>query len=76
MVQREELDINELLGINDYTMPNADFPDPNITCCFVSDTKIYVNLFHNYSFKHYHFIWDFTRRQLVSKHVEMKLECT
>lgn len=34
------------------------FPDPSITCTFVSEYKIYVNLYHNATNMHYHFIYD------------------
>lgn len=43
-------------------MPNDDFSDPFITCCFISDTELFINFFHNYSRTHYHFIWDFKNR--------------
>jgi hypothetical protein len=44
-----EVNINELIGLDDYTMPCEDLPDPFIVCCFVGDTKIFVALFHGYT---------------------------
>jgi hypothetical protein len=49
----EELKINELFGINDYSVAITDFPDPFITCCFISTTTIFVNFFYTYSQTHY-----------------------
>jgi hypothetical protein len=66
-IDANEVEFNGLLGLDDYTMANADFPDPFITCCFISDEKIFVNLFHNYSLTHYHFIWDLKKRRLIGK---------
>jgi len=54
----EDFDINKCLGINDYTMPIQGFPDPFITCSFITDDRIAVQLFYNYSQIHYHFIYD------------------
>ena len=53
-----EVKINELIGLDDYTMVNNDFSDPFITCCWIASDKIFVNLFHSYTLTHYHFIWD------------------
>ena len=39
-------------------MPIQGFPDPFITCCFISDDRIAVQLFYNYSQVHYHFVYD------------------
>ena len=70
-----ELDINKLLGIDNWTMAIEGFPDPYITCTFVSDEKIFINLFHNYSSTHYHFIYDFKKKSIVdggvvSRHID------
>ena len=57
-VKENDVELNSLLGLDNYTMCNADFPDPYVTCCFVTDTRIFVALFYNYTLTHYHFIWD------------------
>jgi hypothetical protein len=64
-IEDEDVKINELIGLDDYTMPNAGFEDPFITCCFIQDHLIFVNFFHNYSLTHYHFIWDKLRKQMI-----------
>jgi len=61
----DELNINELLGLNNYTMPCDDLPDPFINCCFVGDTKLFVSLFHGYTQTHYHFLWDIESRSII-----------
>lgn len=43
-----ELNINEILGINNYTIPIANFPEPLINCCFVSENMLFVNFFCNH----------------------------
>jgi hypothetical protein len=75
-IKKDEVDINELIGINDYSMANEMFPDPFITCCFIDDTRIFINLFHNYSLTHYHFIWDYKKRRIVGKTVPGKVKHT
>ena len=65
-IKANEVDINKIVGINDYTMCNTDFPDPFMTTTFLADeTKVFVNLFHNYSYTHYHFIYDMKSRAVV-----------
>lgn len=66
-IAANEVNFNKVLGINDYTMANTDFPDPFITCCFIDDDRIFVNLFHNYSLTHYHFIWNCKTRKVTGK---------
>ena len=57
-------------------MCNQSFPDPFITCCFITDDRLFVNLFHNGSMKHYHFIYDTAKRCMEGKPVIQDLECT
>ena len=45
-------------------MPCDDFQDPFITCSFVTDECLFVNLFYNKECDHYHFIWDTVSRQI------------
>ena len=45
-IAETELDINKALDLNNHTIPIYNFPDPFITCCFVHDDWIYVNLYH------------------------------
>ena len=47
-IQDNELKINEMFGINDYTMTNDDFPDPFINCCFINVNRVFVNFFHSH----------------------------
>ena len=63
-VQKEEFDINKALGINDYTMPIQGFADPFCTCSFITDDRIFVQLFYNYELIHYHFIYDHSTRKI------------
>ena len=66
------------MGLDDYTMCNNDFPDPNIICCFVDDDTIFVALFHNYSRTHYHFLYDAKNKCILENKepVKMEIDCT
>lgn len=57
-IHMDELDINKQIGINNYTMPINNFPDPYITTCFVNDDLLFVNLFYNATLTHHHFFWN------------------
>lgn len=69
-----------MLGMDDFTMCNQDFPDPYVTCCFVTKTLLFVNLFHNYTLTHYHFLYNTETRKIIGgpdgKPVTKKLDCT
>mmetsp|Transcript_2923 Transcript_2923/g.4511 ORF Transcript_2923/g.4511 Transcript_2923/m.4511 type:complete len:194 (-) Transcript_2923:3193-3774(-) len=52
------------------------FPDPFITCTFISEDLVFVNLFHNASLTHYHFIYDTANKVLKGSFVKTKLDCT
>ena len=66
-IEKNEFLINEALDINDHTMCNADFPDPCMTCCFITDTTLFVNVFHNKLLMHYHFIYDTNEKKIVTE---------
>lgn len=64
-IEESTVQFNEMLDIDNFTMPNHDFPDPYCTCAFISDTQIFINLFHGHSQTHYHFIWDTSTRKII-----------
>ena len=74
-IKQNELDINQLVGIDDWTMANQDFPDPYIVCCFVTDEKVFIGFFHNFTLTHYHFIYDIEKREVVGEIVQTKMDC-
>ena len=43
-IKQNEVCFNDLLGINDHTMPVQNFPDPFITTCFVNDNLVFVQM--------------------------------
>ena len=61
-IQNSEVKINEIIGLDNFTMCNDSFPNANITCCFLSDELIFINFFHNYTLTHYHFIYNVETR--------------
>lgn len=63
-ISANELDINKVLGIDNWSMAIQGFADPYITCAFIDDDRIFVNLFHNYSLVHWHFIYNLKTREV------------
>lgn len=63
-IESNELNINDLLDLKDFTMAISGFPDPYINCCWVGDDRIFVSLFYNYDLTHYHFIWNVNDRRI------------
>jgi len=41
-ITKNEVCFNDLLKINDHTMPVSNFPDPFITACFINDDLLFV----------------------------------
>lgn len=72
-IEDEEFNVNKALDIDDYTMPIDNFPDPFITCCFITDDILFVNLYHTYTCCHHHFFYDSKLRQ-IHMHFKMVLE--
>jgi hypothetical protein len=64
-IEDNEVKINEILGMDNYTMTNDDFSDPFITCCWIDPHRLFVNLFHSYTCTHHHFIWDDSLKKLI-----------
>jgi hypothetical protein len=62
------------LGIDDWTMAVEGFPDPFIVSCFISNTLLFVALYHNYTDTHYHFFYDLENRCFLGKVIEFKLD--
>lgn len=64
-IAENEVNINDMLGIDASTMPCQDLSDPFITCCWVGMTKVFVSLFHSGSLTHFHFIYDTITKSLI-----------
>lgn len=54
----DEVCFNDLINLDNHTMPIDDFQYPMITCCFLTDDLIFVNFFYNKDVSHFHFVWD------------------
>ena len=61
-IEKDELNINDLLDLKNDTICNTSFPDPFVTCTYVTDDLIFINLFLNYKLTHIHFIYDLSSR--------------
>ena len=75
-IMREEFDINKALGLNDYTMPIQGFADPFCTCSFITDERIFIQLFYNYDLTHYHFVYNHSTNKIEGDFYKMKMTCT
>lgn len=64
-IKENEVNFNEYLGIDRSTMVNDEFDDPFINCTFIDDKQLFVNLYYNYTYTHYHFKWDIENRKIV-----------
>jgi hypothetical protein len=36
-IEKSEINFNKIFGLDDFTIPIYEFPDPYITCCFIDD---------------------------------------
>ena len=63
--------MNKALGLDNHTMANNGNCNPFINVLFVSDTKLFVNLFYNKKLTHYHFIYDLEKRDHEYKDYEV-----
>ena len=72
-IAKTSVDLGKLCGLNDWTMAIDGFMDPFVTCCFVSETKVFVNLFHNDTLTHYHMIIDTTTSKMVGNFVKVDI---
>ena len=70
-IEEEEFDVNKAIGINDHTMANEGNCNPFINIVFLTDCKIFVNLFYNKRLTHYHFVYDLEKRDHQYKDYEV-----
>jgi len=73
-IAKTEVNFNVLLGLNDWTMVYDGFPDPSITCTFIADDRIYINLYHNPTLTHYHFVFNTNSRKIDTEVVKIVLD--
>jgi hypothetical protein len=57
-IDSTEINVNDLLKIDNSTQPNQEYSYPFISIVFIEESTIFVNLFHNQTKTHYHFIYD------------------
>ena len=70
----EETNFNTLLGLDDWTMCISSTPDPFITCTFITDEVVFINLFHTYSKMHYHFFFNIEKREIEGEVAKVQIE--
>ena len=77
-IKADEVKLNDLISppLNNHTMCIQSFPDPYVTCTFISDNRIFINFFHNATLTHYHLIWNTDTRKVEGKVNQLKMECT
>lgn len=57
-IAADEVDINKLININDDSMAITALPEPFITCCFINDDLLFIQLVFVPDQIHYHFLWN------------------
>ena len=72
---RKELDINKELHIDNYTIPIGNFAEPFITCTFITDGLLFVNLFHTKLLTHFHFLYEVKVNRVYGV-TKVELGCT
>lgn len=86
-IMLDEININKLIGedkkadenkdgnaLNNHTMCITSFPDPFANCCFIGEDLLYVCIYHNASYTHYHFIWNTIKNCREGAIVKIKIE--
>jgi hypothetical protein len=64
-IARTEINVNKILDLDESTMCNSMFPEPNMNCCFIDNQTLFVGLFHNHTRMHYHFIYSLEHDNMV-----------
>ena len=52
------------------------FPEPYANCCFITDTKLYLSVFHNTTFTHYHCIYETETKTVLGKIFSQEINCS
>ena len=69
------VNINEMLDIDNSTVPVNGIHDPIINACFIDDSLIFVNLFHKTTTTNWHFIYNFREDKIIGNPVPTKMDC-
>ena len=64
-INDNELNVSSILKLNNHMMCTHTLPDPFGNCCFITDTQLYICVFHNWTLTHYHFVYDMEQRTLI-----------
>lgn len=75
-IEADEVNVNELLGINNFTMCNQTSFDPFINVAFVDEDRLFVCLFQNIKLTHWHFIYSISQRKIIGKPVSKVMACS
>jgi hypothetical protein len=66
-IASEELDVSKELNLDNHTMPIDNFPDPFITCTFITNELLYANLYHTPTRTHHSFVYNIVSKVVSSK---------
>ena len=72
-ILKEEFVINHRIGIDDKSEPNHGNYDPFIVMEFIEEDRLFVNLFHNKTLMHYHFIYSIMDKKIEHQVISLKL---
>jgi len=62
-----DLNVNELLNIDNSTVPINGVQEPLINSCFINDNLLFVNLYHRMTFTNWHFLYLIDEAKILGK---------
>lgn len=74
IVEKDDYDLNRLIGVDTSCMAINGFNDPFTTCCFLTDDKLLgVSVYHAPTHCHYHMIINSKKRDVVGEVQKYKI---
>jgi|TARA_B110000285_G_C15101778_1_gene605411 hypothetical protein len=62
----DNLDVTEHLGLDTLSKPITGFWEPMITCCFIENDDLFIQVYHRLHKKQYHFTYSYTKHDNLS----------
>ena len=71
-----DINVCDRLKIDNSTIPISGIPDPIITCCFIDNSRVFVNLFHRLTQTNWHFVFNFITDEIEGEAIPTKMNCS
>ena len=59
-----DINVNELLGFDNSSLPMNGILDPMITACFISPNQVFISFIHRIKQQHVYFVYDFIKEKV------------